>query len=89
MKEQVKEAIFNYFREIGRQGGLPVRPGNLLVRSVKSNLPHELKGYYELAVEELVDAGFLSYRPAEPVSPTKLLGSTAGYAITGKGVSQL
>jgi len=89
MKDQVKEAIYKYFRDLGRQGGLPVQPGNLLSRSVKSNLPHQLKGFYDSAVQDLIDDNFLYYKPAEPASVTLPLGSTAGYAISDSGVARL
>ena len=89
MKEEVKKAIYAYFKSIGEQGGKPVQAGNMLVPSVKSNLHHELKRYYDEAVQDLVADDFLAFKDEEATVPGVTLGSRPGYRITPNGVNRL
>jgi hypothetical protein len=89
MKEHVKQVIYDYFKTIGNHGGKSVQAENMLVPLVKSNLHHELKGWYDDAVQDLVDENFLIYQQAIPAEPGVHLGRLAGYVITAYGVSQL
>jgi hypothetical protein len=89
MKEEVKKAIYAYFKSISEQGGKPVQAGNMLVHSVKSNLPYELKGYYDEAVQDLVADDFLAFRDEDAAVPGVTLGSRPGYRITANGVNRL
>lgn len=59
MKEQVKQAFYAYFRTRGTRCGKSVQAGDLLAQSVKSNLHYSLKPYYDEALADLVDEGFL------------------------------
>jgi|GEM_PF-5934603 len=69
MKEEVKKAIYAYFKSIGEQGGKRVQAGNMLVPSVKANLHHELKRYYDEAVQDLVADDFLALRTKRRLFP--------------------
>jgi len=88
MKEQVKQAFYAYFKSLGTRAGKSVQAGDLLVQSVKSNLHHTLKPYYNEAVADLVDEGFLEYKDGQSGQGGSL-GSIGGYCITPYGVNNL